>query len=518
MDNTGRASDSVSTLTALPRVDSDHATSHFVDHNRALIVEAMERYIAADMAPFATPGHKLGGSFDPELRALLGEKALKADMAMGGGLDDVHFRTDLWKRAEAMGAAAWGADRTFYLVNGSSAGNLAFLLATLKPGDKIICGRDMHKSMMVALIHTGAQPVYVAPRLHPELNVGLGLHPDDVAAAIAAHPDAKLVALVSPSYSGVSSDLESIATIAHAHGIPLYVDEAWGPHFHFHPDLPKSAMQSGADGAVTSTHKLLGAFTQSAILNVQGPRVDFGRIATTVGMSQTTSPAAFILASIDGARRQMALNGREMLDRTIALAEDAHRRLEAIPGIVVMDAESLGVYDYDQTKLLIDVNGIGMTGYEIELVLRNQYRILPEQSDSTGVTCLVTVGDTQASVDRLVSAFEEIASNVRGMRQPIAGRARRSSGIVIAPGVQAMSPREAFFSKMRAIPLSDALGETSAELVIPYPPGIPVLAPGDVISAEKLEYLIYAAEEGIYFSGAADHDLKTIRVVDRILR
>ena len=516
MDNIVRASETASMLTADPEAEPGLAATNQIDHHRALIVEAMANYIAADMAPFATPGHKLGSSFDPQLKELYGEQALRADIAMGGGVDDVHFREDLWKKAEKMGADAWGAERTFYLVNGSSAGNSAFLLATLRPGDKIICGRDMHKSMMVALIHTGAVPVYVAPRLHPELNVGLGIHPDDVARALDAHPDAKLVALVSPSYCGVSSDLESIARISHAHGVPLYVDEAWGPHFHFHPELPKSAMQSGADGAVTSTHKLLGAITQSAILNVQGARVDHGRVATTVGMSQTTSPAAYIIASIDGCRRQMALHGREMLDRTIELAEDAHRRLEAIPGIVVMDAESLGVYDYDQTKLLIDVNGIGLTGYEIEQTLRHQFGILPEQSDSTGVICLVTVGDTRASIDRLVAAFEAIARDLDGSRPPIIGRARRSSGAVLAAGTQFMSPREAFFSINRAIPLADALGEISGELVIPYPPGIPVLAPGDVISAEKLEYLIYAASEGIYFSGAADHDLNTIRVVDRM--
>ena len=518
MDGIVRASETASTLVADPPTGSNLATTNAIDHRRALIVEAMASYVAAGMAPFSTPGHKLGSSFDPELKALYGDAALKADIAMGGGLDDVHFRANLWKRSEAMGADAWGAERTFYLVNGSSTGNLAFLLATLKPGDKIICGRDMHKSMMVALIHTGAQPVYVAPRLHPELNVGLGIHPADVAAALTSHPDAKLVALVSPSYCGVASDLESIAGIAHAHGVPLYVDEAWGPHFHFHPELPKSAMQSGADGAVTSTHKLLGAITQSAILNLQGPRIDHGRVATTVGMSQTTSPAAYIIASIDGCRRQMALFGEEMLERTIALAEDAHRRLEAIPGIEVMDAESLGVYDYDQTKLLIDVNGIGLTGYEIELQLRHRFGVLPEQSDSTGVTCLVTVGDTREGIDRLVSAFETIARELNGDRSAIIGRARRSSGIVLAPGNQAMSPREAFYSVNRAIPLTDALGEVSGELVIPYPPGIPVLAPGDIITDEKLEYLIYAANEGIYFSGAADHDLNTIRVVDRVDR
>jgi arginine/lysine/ornithine decarboxylase len=497
-------------------IPSNRAADGTLDHRRAPLLEGIASYRQQGMLPFSTPGHKLGAGIDPELVELYGAAAFLSDIPVSGGADSIHFTWETWRQAEELGADAWGADDTFYLVNGSSTGNLAFMLATIKPGDEVIVARDVHKSLMVALIHSGAKPVYVAPRLHPQLNVGLGVDPADISAALSAHPEARLVILVSPSYCGVPSDLVAIARVAHDHNASLYVDEAWGPHFHFHPDLPMSAMASGADGAVASTHKVLGAFTQSAILNIQGQRIDRGKVAAAVGMSQTTSPAAFILATIDACRRQMALHGEELVGRSIDLANNARQRLKAITGISVLDGESMGVGHYDLTKLVIDVHDLGLTGFEIEVLLRSQHRINPEMSDSSGVVCLITVGDTPESIDRLVRAFESIGRDRRSHvdANGHVGAGLRSSGAVIAPGIQAMSPREAFFAPSRAIPLAESIGEVSAELVIPYPPGIPVLAPGDVITAEKLDYLRAGAAQGMYISGTADHRLATIRIVD----
>ncbi len=493
-----------------------HDAAGQLDHTRAPFVEGIAKYQASGMLPFSTPGHKRGAGIDAEIGALYGASSFAADIPVSGGVDSIHFKWDVWRLAERLGADAWGADDSYYLVNGSSTGNLAFLLATVRPGDTVIVARDVHKSLMVALIHTGAKPVYVAPRLHPQLNIGLGVDPADIAIALANHPEAKMVVLVSPSYCGIASDLRSIAQIAHDHDVPLYVDEAWGPHFHFHPGLPDSAMASGADGAVVSTHKVLGAFTQSAVLNVRGSRVPFGKVEAAVGMSQTTSPAAFILATIDACRRNMVLNGRALLDQTLELANDARQRLQAIPGISVLDEASLGMSQFDQTKLVIDVHGLGMTGFDVEDRLRFDHMINPEMSDTSGIICLITVGDTQASIDRLVAAFETIARSRTGalpMNGHAGGAEMRSSGAVIAPGLQAMSPRDAFFADAKAIPLAEAAGQISAELVIPYPPGIPVLAPGDVITLEKLAYLQASSKLGTYISGAADHHLDTIRVV-----
>ncbi|MGH2532020.1 MAG: aminotransferase class I/II-fold pyridoxal phosphate-dependent enzyme [Thermomicrobiales bacterium] len=483
-----------------------------VDHRKAPLVEAMRRYHDAGIVSFSTPGHKRGLGIDPAFRELLGDAALASDIPLGGGIDDTHFHGDTLGQAEALAADTWGAQRSFFLVNGSSAGNHAFLLACVRPRDKVIVARDIHKSLLVALILTGAQPVYVVPRLHLTLNVGLGIDPRDVAAALDAHPEARLVVLVSPSYCGVPSDLAAIAAASHERGVPVYVDEAWGPHFHFHPALPPSAMASGVDGAVGSTHKVLGSLTQAAVLHARGPQIDLERLATTVGMVNSTSPAATILASIDACRRQMALHGRALLDQTIGFAENARCRLQRIPGVGVLDAHQLGVDHVDLTKLVIDVHGLGMTGFEVETALRARFAIQPEMSDLVGVVCLVTIGDTQASIDRLVGAFETLATQRTG--RAVAGSAMRSSGAVIAAGEQAMSPRDAFFAATRTVPLSASVGEVAAESVIPYPPGIPVLAPGEVIGTEQVEYLRIGAAHGMYLSGPADATLATIRVVD----
>ncbi|MDQ2651806.1 MAG: aminotransferase class V-fold PLP-dependent enzyme, partial [Chloroflexota bacterium] len=286
-----------------------------IDQNEVPLLDGLRAYKSHDMAPFSTPGHKLGAGADPELVELLGAEAFRADIPLGGGVSDTHFRGAPLRKAEHLAAAAWGAERTFFLLNGSSAGNHASLLASVRPGDKVIVARDLHKSLLVALILTGANPVYVSPALHPILNVGLGITPQQVARALDEHPDAKLVALVSPSYCGVASDLAGIAAVAHARGIPVHVDEAWGPEFHFHPLLPPSAMSSGIDTAVLSTHKVLGSLTQAAILNARGSLIDVDRLGATIDMVNTTSPSVLILASIDATRRQMALHGEELLDR-----------------------------------------------------------------------------------------------------------------------------------------------------------------------------------------------------------
>ncbi|MBA3450131.1 MAG: aminotransferase class I/II-fold pyridoxal phosphate-dependent enzyme, partial [Chloroflexia bacterium] len=314
-----------------------------VDHRQAPLLEGILAYQQQGIVPFSTPGHKLGRGADRALRETFGERVFHADIPLGGGVGDTHFSGDALGAAEKLAADAWGADRSFFLLNGSTAGNHAFLLASVRPGDTVIVSRDLHKSLLVALILSGVVPVYLAPRLHHELNVGLGITADDVAAMLARHPDAKLVALVSPSYCGVASDLSGIAAVAHARGVPVYVDEAWGPHFHFHPALPTSAMASGVDGAVASTHKVLGSLTQAAILNVRGGLIDVDRVRTTVGMVQTTSPSVLLLASIDTTRRQMALDGEALLERAIVLADEARRRLRNLPGISVLDAELLGV-------------------------------------------------------------------------------------------------------------------------------------------------------------------------------
>jgi lysine decarboxylase len=471
-------------------------------------VELVERYRATGTVPFSGPGHKLGAGAAPELLDLLGPGIFAGDVWLDTGGFDRALRD-----AEALAADAWGSESCFFLGNGSSSGNHAFLLGTLGPGDEVVVARDLHKSLLAALILTGARPVYVAPRLHPSLGVGLGVHPADVAAALDAHPAARLVAVTSPSYFGVAADLPAVVGAAHRRAVPVYVDEAWGPHLGFHPGLPSSAMAAGADAAVTSTHKLLSSLSQSSLLNVCWGRLPAGRLEAAVKLTQTTSPLLPLLASVDACRRQMAGNGRMLLDRALELAGTARRRLRRLPGLRLLDADSLGLGPrrFDPTRLVVDVTGLGLTGLAAERVLREEGGLAPEGSDLSSVICLVTLGDSHHSIDRLVGAFTALCARHLPVARP--APAPRSSGSVIAPGPLAMTPRDAFFAPAMAVPLADAAGHVAAELVTPYPPGIPVLAPGEHITVAKLSYLAAVRANGVHLRGPADPTLATIRVV-----
>jgi arginine/lysine/ornithine decarboxylase len=481
----------------------------FADWDRAPLVEALERYQAAGTVPFSGPGHKLGAGVAPELLALLGQGVFEADVWLDTGSYDRTLRA-----AEALAAAAWRADRSFFLGNGSSSGNHALLLGTVAPGDQVVVGRDLHKSLLAALILTGVRPVWVSPRLHPTLGVGVGVDPGDVAAALAAHPRAKLVAVTSPTYFGVAADVGGIVEAAHARDVPVFVDEAWGAHLGFHPALPPAAMAAGADAAVTSTHKQLGSLSQSSILNLRGGRVDPARVASAVRLTQTTSPLLPLLASVDACRRRMVTEGEALLGRALALAAMARRRLGRLPGIEVLDAARLGLGPdrFDPTKLVIDVAGLGLTGLAAERALRDRFALAPEGADLSSVVCMVTIGDTRDRVTQLVGAMAALCAE----RVPTPAAPRpRASGSVVAPGAQAMTPREAFFAERRAVPLHQAAGEVAAELVTPYPPGVPVLAPGEVIGPDKLAYLDQGRGRGMYVCGPADPSLATIQVVAR---
>lgn len=496
------------TAPATPTATASHPGPCFTrpDHDGAPLLEALRAYAAAGTIPFSTPGHKLGAGLDSDLSGLLGSQFCTADVWLNTADHDRSVRL-----AEDLAAQTWGAERSFFLVNGSSSGNQAFLLATVKPGDEVIIGRDLHQSLLAALIVTGARPVYVTPRLHASLHVGLGLATEDVVSTLKAHPAARLLIVTSPTYWGVASNLPVIVAAAHARGVAVYVDEAWGPHHGFHPELPPSAMSCGADGAVTSPHKLLTGLSQAALLNIQGPRVDPARVATALKLLQTTSPLMPVLASLDACRRQMALQGSQQLDRTIRLAERARRDLRRLPGIDVLDHVSLGLpaAQYDPTRLVIDVQGLGITGYQAERLLRDQFAIAPEMSDAAGLVCLVTVGDTPESIQGLVRA---IASLRRRPGSAAPSACPRVAGEAIAPGRQALTPREAYFAPTRVVPLARAAGEVAAEAVIPYPPGIPVLTPGEVITRSKLACLQEGRAGGMHVRGAADPLLQTLRV------
>ena len=484
------------------------------DHTQAPLVDAVRFYREADALPFTTPGHKRGTGIAPDATAALSLEAFRNDVPLGAGIDDSHFSHDLLGHAERLAADAFSADRSFFLVNGSSIGNQAAILALAAPGEQIVVARNAHSSILAALILGGARPVYVQPRYDPDLEVAHGVEAADLAATLDAHPRVQAVVLTSPSYFGVASDLPRLAALCHERGLPLHVDEAWAAHFPFHPGLPPSAMQAGADSAVTSIHKLLTGFGQSALLNVRDALVDPAAVSGWLRLLQTTSPSALILASIDASRRQMMLEGRELLDRTLALAAMARERIGALPGLQVMGAEVLGrpgAAAFDPTKLVIDVAGTGHTGYWVEAWLRADHRITVEMSDHRRVVALLSVADTQASVGRLLAALAtlpEAASRPRDRRVGVP----RDLAADMDPEV-VLTPAEAYRSPAQPIPLADAAGQIGAEALTPYPPGIPLLAPGERITPHIVAYLQAGLAAGMHVAGASDPTLATVLVV-----
>jgi arginine/lysine/ornithine decarboxylase len=466
-----------------------------LDHRDVPVVEHIRELRRREIVPYLSIGHRLGAAADPEIVDLLGEKLFKSNAWLTSGAYEPAL-----EHAERLAADAWGAERAFYLVDGSSAGNHALLLATLKPGDEVIVSRDLHWSLLVGLILAGASPVYVSPELDVELDVGLGIDPVAIERAILEHPAARLVAIVSPSWCGVNSDIAAIADIAHLHGLPLYVDQAWGPHFHFHPELPASAMDAGADAAVVSVHKILPAVSQGSMLLIKGGRIDHDRVATAVRMMSTTSPMLPIVATLDVARRQMAIDGERRLSKVIDLARWARTRIDAMGVYSVLSDIKLGLPEgrQDITKLVIDVHRLGRSGYDVERMLNEQFSIAVESGDWRGIVANFNLGDTAESAEKFVDALREIArEGVETRDDPALARA---TGVVLERPVQAMSPRDAYFSKTRRMRMSDSAGEIAAELVTPYPPGIPVLAPGEVITSERIDYL-----DGVYSRGAVDY-------------
>ncbi|MCO5221802.1 MAG: aminotransferase class V-fold PLP-dependent enzyme [Thermomicrobiales bacterium] len=493
------------------RMPVEHTRPPATSHQSAPMLDALDAYLDAGTISFSTPGHKSGRLIDDELRRLLGDPLFRADVWLNTSRHDTALRA-----AERLAADAWGAGEAFFTVNGSSSGNQAVLLALLGPGDKVIVARDAHMSVLSGLILTGAEPVFVSPTLHPEQLMSTGVTPASIETALAQHPDAKLVVLTSPTYHGVASDLPAIVAAAHARQVPVMVDEAWGAHFPFHQSLPIHAMAAGADVAVVSLHKTLPTISQGAMIVTQGNRIDRGRFKSSVRMTQTTSRCLPILASIDSARRQVALHGWGLLELTLALAALTRRRLQETPGIVLIDETSLGIpaSRFDPTRLVIDTGSLGLNGYQVESILREEFGIAPELSDGRGIVCVVTVGDTRASLDALVDALTAIATRP-SQRSALRPRvAARSVGDAIAQGELSMLPRDAFFARSRSVPLPTAIGCIAAEPIIPYPPGIPVLVPGERICWNKLLYLAQIAASGAICAGAADPRLLTIRVVD----
>ncbi|MCL6453603.1 MAG: aminotransferase class I/II-fold pyridoxal phosphate-dependent enzyme [Alicyclobacillus sp.] len=474
---------------------------------------ALRQHAAKQPVQFHIPGHKRGRGMETEFQSFIGDNALSLDLINIAPLDDLHHPTGAIKHAQELAAEAFGAEHTFFSVQGTSTAIMTMVLATVQPGQKILVPRNVHKSVLTAIMLADAQPVFLQPEVDFRLGIMHGLSVETVTAAFAEHPDAKALVVINPTYFGVAADLKRIVEIAHAHGVPVLVDEAHGVLTCFHDALPISAMQAGADMAATSVHKLGGSLTQSSVLNVQGPRVDPRHVQVVLSMLTTTSTSYLLLASLDAARKQLALEGRTKVEQALRLAAMARRKLNEIEGIYCPGEELLtssATYALDPTKLTICVKDLGLTGYDVEVMLREEFGIEVELSDLYNVLCLISWGDDTTDVERLVAALTAIAAAHRG-------RARHHHPEVRVPAmpVLRMSPRAAFYAETESVPLQSSVGRIIAEMIMVYPPGIPVLLPGEEVTQDNIDYIEENLRAGLPVQGPDDPEIRRVKVVKR---
>ncbi len=478
------------------------------------LLERLRQCSQQPQSAFHTPGHKRGQGISAALRDCLGSTLFPADLPELPELDNLFAPQGVIKVAQDLAAATFGAEQTWFLANGSTAGVIASILATCNPGEKIILPRNVHYSAISGLILAGAIPVFIQPEYDAQLDIAHSVTVESVATALATHPDARAVMLVYPTYYGVCGDVAAIAHLCHQHHKPLLVDEAHGAHFACHPDLPPPALTAGADVAVQSTHKTLSALTQAAMLHVKGDRIDRQRLARSLALVQSTSPSYLLLASLDAARQQVATVGRHQWEQALQLADWAQQRIHAIPGLSTLGSVLCGTPGFvalDRTRLTVTVSALGIDGFRADDYLREQFDVVAELPSLHNLTFIVTPGNTVADMERMVAAFQSLAQ-VQGDvtdRQP-------STVPVALPALAATplsDPRAAFFAPRETISLTNAIARVSAEMVCPYPPGIPVLLPGEVITAGAIAMLQQILAAGGTVSGCADPGLETLQVV-----
>ncbi len=496
------------------QVPNSYRVNTFMEeHKKAPLFDAMRDYIAKDMSAYHTPGHKQGKGADPEFLELMGINMLKMDLCELPEVDNLHDAVTVIKEAQELAASAFSADKTFFLVNGSTTGNNVMVMTVCDPGDKIIIPRNIHKSILGGIILSGAIPVYIPAMWDEELGIAHGVDVVALEQALIDNPDAKGVLVVNPTYYGVTTDLKKVVDLVHKYNRPVLVDEAHGAHFHFHDDLPISALKAGADMVVQSTHKILSSMTQSSMLHVREGRVNIKRAKNVLQLLHSTSPSYVLLASLDVARRQMVLHGRELLQRTIDLADNARRRLNEIPGISCFGKEKcgkFGIYDVDLTKLVINFSGIGLSGFHALDILDQKYNVQSEMATLYTVLELVTVGNDQRDLDRLVDAVRDIAEKGDFEKDL---RVETKAPPIPAIPKSIMTPREAFFAPTEKVPFVNSIGRVCAEIVSPYPPGIPILAPGEEITENIVDYLQLIYNHGAFINGPEDVRLHTIKVI-----
>ena len=474
---------------------------------RAPVYEALEKLKKRRVVPFDVPGHKRGRG-NPELVELLGEKCVSLDVNSMKPLDNLCHPVSVIKEAEELAAEAFRADHAFFMVGGTTSSVQGMVLSVCKAGDEIILPRNVHKSVINALVLCGAIPVYVNPEMDNRLGISLGMQVSEVEKAILEHPKAVAVLVNNPTYYGICSDLRSIVKVAHAHGMKVLVDEAHGTHLYFGENLPVCAMDAGADMASVSMHKSGGSLTQSSIL-LTGKNVNWEYVSQIINLTQTTSASYLLMSSLDISRRNLAQRGRQIFHQVADMAEYAREEINAIGGYYAFGKELVNgnsVFDFDITKLSVHTLDIGLAGIEVYDILRDEYDIQIELGDIANILAYISIGDRIQDIERLVGALADIK------RLYSKDPASMLNTEYINPKVL-VSPQTAFYSEKTRLPIRETSGRICAEFVMCYPPGIPILAPGELITDEIIEYVLYAKEKGCSMQGTEDPAVEYLNVL-----
>ena len=477
---------------------------------KAPMFDVLMAHAKRDVVSFHCPGHKNGRSIDKELKDYTGENLYKFDVTVFDEVDSLHDPVGPLKKAQELIAEAYGVKNSFFLVNGTTVGNIAMFLAACDPGDSIIVSRSSHKSIMAGIILAGVWPIWIQPKIDQNLDIIFNSTYDQIKDALDRYPEAKAVFVTSPTYNGVVTELSKIVDLCHRRGKIVLVDEAHGPHLPFNKNLPESAVEAGADLCVQSTHKILSALSQGSVLHHNSKIIDVNRVKKIVSMLQTTSPNYLTLASIDLARRQAVVSGSAMLDEVIKAAgwgrTYINNNIGSMKCLTRKEIQNLG-FDLDVTKLTVNVTKTGLSGYEIDDILAKEYNIQVDYSDIFNLVAIMGIGSNKSDVEAFVSALKDIDKKYHG---------KQKNWILQIPSLateMVMVPRDVYLSNStKRIALNKSVGHVAAQTLTPYPPGIPVLIPGERITKEICDYLIDMASKGVRISGQETDKLKTIKV------
>ena len=481
-----------------------------LDQNETPIFNSLMEYVNNKTIPFHVPGHKKGVGIPKEFKDFVKEDVFKMDVTVFKSVDSLHNPTSSIKKAELLVAEAYNSDYSFFCINGTTVAIQAMIMSAVQQGDKILIPRNVHKSITSGIILSGAIPVYMEPDIDEFLSISHGVPLETIKSSLEKNPDAKAVLIINPTYYGVSTDLKEIVKLVHYYNIPLLVDEAHGPHLIFNEKLPLCAMNAGADICAQSTHKITSALTQGSFLHVKSKFITKERVRQILNLLQTTSPSYIILASLDCTRKQLVFHGKELLNKSIELANYAREKINKIDYLYCFGEElknNKGFFSFDPTKITINCRKLGITGYMLENILSTEYKIQLEMADTYNGLAVGSFGDTKESIDALINALKQISRNNK--------TDYKETSSIKLPEIpsQVYSPRQAFQANKKSVPLEESANKISGEFLLTYPPGIPVVCPGEIITKEIIEYIEYVKSIGLFVQGTEDSNVDNIKII-----